>query len=288
MKATDLDLHIAHQFGPDKPDDRLKYHTGNLSRDWPKLFAEVKPDLVINTLSQVYYDLQKDIIDAAIQNGVPRFVPSEFGHDTMNKQIQERLPPYAERARAIEYLEQVSKDGKIEWVALATGAVLDRGLLSGNLGFDIKWQSASIDGNDTAHWAASSSPWVGKAMHAIIKHWDEVKNRFLYAHGLIVTSREIIKSLEKHRKKEFAVGRGDVKESVQEAHKRMRQGFPDAGMFLMQRSILYDEDMGGVKPFENEDAKEKLGLKAEELEDIMKAVMHDYEHHGGHAGCGCD
>ena len=185
-------------------------------------------------------------------------------------------------------MQQLSNDGKIEWVAVATGAVLDRGILNGNLGFDLKWQSAALAGNDNVAFPGSSSPWDGKVMAAVIEHWNEVRNQYLYVAGLTTNAREIIKSLEKARNKDFAVGRGDVKEYVQEAGRRMKQGFPDAGMFLMERSVLYDEDMGNVKPFQNSDAKEKLGLKGEQLEDIIKAVMHDYEHHGGHAGCGCD
>jgi len=287
-RSADLEIHVAHQFGPDSPDDRLTYHTGSSSRDYPQLFSTVKPSLVINTLTAVHFDVQKEIIDAAVEKGVPRFVLSEYGHDTQNKQLQERLPPYKERARTIEYVQQLSKDGKIEWVAVATGTVLDRGILNGNLGFDIKWQSAALAGNDNVPFPGSSAQWDGKVMAAVIKHWDEVKNQYLYVAGLTPNSRDIVKSLEKARNKDFAVSRDDVKGYVREAHRRMKQGFPDAGMFLMERSVLYDEDLGNVRPFQNNDAKEKLGLQAEQLEDIIKAVMHDYDHHGGQGGCGCD
>lgn len=236
----------------------------------------------------MHFDAQKPVIDAAVENGVPRFVPSEYGHDTQNKLLQERLPPYKERARAIEYLQQLSDKGEIEWVAVATGTVLDRGILNGNLGFDVKWQSAALAGNDNVRFPGSSTPWDGKVMAAVIKHWDKVKDQYLYVAGLTVNAREILKSLEKARGKEFAVGRGDVKEHVSEAHKRFKQGFPDAAMYLLERSVLYDEDLANTEPFEKHDAKEKLGLEAEKLEDIIKAVMHDYEHHGGQGGCGCD
>ena len=266
----------------------MTYHTGQLARDWKQLFTNIKPDLAINTLTAVHFDNQKQIIDAAVENGIKRFVPSEYGHDSKNKDLQERLPPYKERSKAIEYLQQLSNDGKIQWVAVATGTVLDRGILNGNLGFDIKWQSAALAGNDNVRFPGSSSPWDGKVIAAIIMHWDEVKNQYLYATGLTPHAREILKALEKARNKSFAVGRGDVNEHVQEAQKRFKQGFPDAAMFLLERTILYDEDMDNISPFQKDDAKAKLGLEGEKLEDIIKAVMHDYEHHGGHGGCGCD
>ena len=228
------------------------------------------------------------MIDSAIEAGVSRFIPHEFGHDSLNEKIQDRLPPQRERARTIEYLRELASDGRISWVAVATGAVLDRGILSGNLGFDIKWQSATLHGKGSARFAASSSPWVGRVTLAVIEHWKDVQHQYLYASGMITSAGKVVGALEKARGKTFEVGRQDIDECVREAESRIEKGFPDAGMFLMERSVLYDESLDAVRPFDQTNAKIKLGLEEERLEDIIKSVMHDYEHHGGNAGCGCD
>lgn len=266
----------------------MTYHAHSSSKPFTPLFSELQPDLIISTVSGGSFDEQKRIIDSAVEAGVPRFVPPEFGHDSLNEQIQNRLPPSRERARTIEYLRQLAKDGRISWVAIATGVTLDRGILSGHLGFDLKWQSATLHGKEAAQFAASSYAFVGRVILAVIEQWPDVENQYLYAAGLTTSAGEIVKGLEKSTGKSFEVGRGEVTECIHEAERRIELGFPDAGMFLMERSVLYDEDLGATRPFEEVDAKSKLGLDKERLEDIINAVVHDYEHHGGQAGCGCD
>lgn len=188
----------------------------------------------------------------------------------------------------IEYLKQKSKEGKISWIGIATGTTLDRGLLSGNLGFDIKWQSATLHGQGDERFPASSSPWIGKVVTAVIEHWENVRNQYLYAAGLLVTANEVVSALEKETQKTFEVGRQDVRQCVHEAERRLEQGFPDAGMFLMERSVLYDTSLDAAGAFEQNDAKAALGLTGERLVDIIRGVLHDEKHHGGKPGCGCD
>lgn len=252
------------------------------------LFQTVTPDLIISTASGGSFEAQKRIIESAIEARIPRFVPAEFGHDSLNKKIQNRLPPSRERARTIEYLQQQAKDGRVEWVAVATGTTLDRGLLSGTLGFDLKWESATLHGKGHERFPAGSSPWIGRVVLAVIEHWQDVKNQYIYASGMTISANEIVASLEHETGKTFEVGRADVGECVSEGERRLQQGFPDAGMFLLERSVLYDEYMNAVGPFREDDAKKLLGLAPESLHDIIHGVLHDEQHHGGRPSCGCD
>ena len=156
------------------------------------------------------------------------------------------------------------------------------------MGFDVKWQSATLHGKTDARFAASSSAWVGRTVAAVIGRWRECRNQYLYVSGLTTSAGEVVKGLEKATGKSFEVGHGDVADCVYEAEKRIKMGFPSAGMFLMERSVLYDESLDAVRPFEQHESRYSLGLDEERLEDIIRSVMHDYEHHGGQVGCGCD
>ncbi|KAK5169132.1 uncharacterized protein LTR77_006441 [Saxophila tyrrhenica] len=288
LSQTDLEIHVAHQYAPASLTDGFTHHISDITTSLTSLFQQLHPDLIISTASGGSFSTQQNIIDSAIEAQVPRFVPAEFSHDSLNKNIQGRLPPSRERARTIEYLQQQAKAGRIEWVGVATGTTLDHGILSGNLGFDLKWQSATLHGQGHERFAASSSAWIGRAMLAIIEHWEDVKNQYLYASGLPTSGNEVVSALEKETGKTFTVGRADVEECIHEAERRLQQGFPDAGMFLMERSVLYDESLDAVRAFEEADAKEKLGLEAESLHDIVHGVLHDEREHGGKPGCGCD
>ena len=268
----------------------MTYHKSDFSGpSLAGLFSTSKPDLIVCTVSGGSFEAQKRIIDCAYHAGVPRYISPEFGQDSLNPSIEDRLPPSRERARTIEYLQQLEYLGGISWVAVATGSTLDHGILSGKMGFDMKWQSATLHGKGHERFAASSSAWIGQVVLAVIRQWSDLQNQYLYAASMITCANDIVQCFEKDTGKKFEVGRAEMDECVREAERRIDRGFPDAGMFLMERSVLYDESLAAVRPFEDDDddAKGKLGLEGERLEDVIKGIVHEYEHHGGNADCGC-
>jgi hypothetical protein len=126
-----------------------------------------------------------------------------------------------------------------------------------------------------------------------LERWDDVKNQHLYVPGLLTTANDILDAFQStpgdngQTKQQWEANHVDVKESRREAEARMERGFPDAAMFLMERAVLFDKEVGAVKPFAEKDGKEKLGLHAEELNGLVKEVIHEIKHHGS-GGCGCD
>ena len=232
-------------------------------------------------------DLQIRIIDAAIAAGVKRFIPDEFGHDTLNKTIQSRIPKYAGRAKVINYLKHSSKSNpSFEWSAIATGYTLDSNLISGNMGLDMEWHSATIHGIGTEPFAASSLERLGDAVARTIDHCDDVKNQYIYAAGVITSANEILRSAEKAIGCVFTVGNYDVEESILEGQQRIERGYPDSGMFLLERSILYDEQLDASARFRAHSMNKKLGLPSEVVEAIVKKAYYDLKHRGK-PGCAC-
>lgn len=234
----------------------------------------------------------KDIIDTLISTEVSRFIPCEFGHDCQNLAVQDRLPAAREKAKNIALLRQASDEGKLSWVGIAVGTLLDRGLLSGNLGFDWGWRSATLHGSGDERFPASSAEWIGRAVEAVVRCWEheDVRNRYLRLCGTVTSANEVVKSLEQAMQREWSADRGgDVAECVREAEKRMERGFPDAAVFLLERSLLYDEDLNITPAFEDDRLKRLLGLREESVSGIVRSVVSGFQQDGGKkAGCGCD
>lgn len=67
---------------------------------------------------------QEKLIEAAIQAGVERFIPSEFGANTENE-LCGALPVYAGRKQIQNYLK--SRADEISYDVVITGAFLDFG-----------------------------------------------------------------------------------------------------------------------------------------------------------------
>lgn len=232
-------------------------------------------------------DLQLRIVDAIVAARVQRFVPDEFSHDSLNEQLQARLPKHAARAKVVNHLETLSKTNPdFEWIAVATGYTLDTSLTNGSMGFDMEWHSATVHGAGTEPFAASSLARLGHVVARVLAHWETVKNQYIYAAGTVTSANEVLKAAENVTGHEFAVGNHDVEECIQEGRKRIQRGYPDTGIFLLERSVLYDKQLGAVAPFQTRSANELLSLAPESVEDIVATAYHDLKHLGK-PGCGC-
>ncbi|KAF3006755.1 hypothetical protein E8E13_009955 [Curvularia kusanoi] len=244
-------------------------------------------DLIISTTAGGDSDQQITIIDAARAAGVRRFMPHEFGHDTLNKGITKRVLKSAGRAKVIEHLRAVATDAiDFEWVGVATGYTLDTGLISGNMGLDMEWHSATIHGIGTEVFAASSLRRVGQVVSRVILYWEKVKNQYIYAASILTSANEVLRSAEKATKREFTVGNYDVEDCIREGETRIERGYPDSGMFLLERSILYDEQLNAAEPFELRSSNQILELAPESVEIVVANAYHDFRHYGK-PGCGC-
>ena len=102
----------------------------------------------------------------------------------------------------------------------------------------------------------------------------------------MTSANEVLKAAEKVIGHEFAVGDHDVEECIQEARKRVDKGYPDTGIFLLERSVLYDEQLGAMAPFQTRSANELLSLAPESVEEIVATAYHDLKYLGK-PGCGC-
>lgn len=244
-------------------------------------------DLIISTMYGGDVDMQKCIIQAAIIAGVKRFIPHEFGHDTLNKDIQKRMPIYSSRFQVLDYLQKkASQTPTLEWVGIATGYTLDTNLISGTLGFDMEWHSATVHGIGTEPFAICSLKRVGQVVVRVARQWDTVKGHYLYASGTITSANEILRAAEKATGREWTVGYYDVEECKREGQARIEKGYPDAGLSLMERSILYDSLLDASEPFRSKSANAVLKLLPESLDVIVQNAYHDLKHHGK-PGCGC-
>ena len=103
---------LVHRVGEDYPEAEL-------------LEAFKGQQAIISTIATANSLQQKSIIDTAIKAGVKRFVPSEFGSDTLNEKAMAILPQYfAGKKATVDYLKTKEKEG-LTWSAFVTGPFFD-------------------------------------------------------------------------------------------------------------------------------------------------------------------
>jgi hypothetical protein len=245
-------------------------------------------DVVISTMSGGDFELQISIIEALVAARVKRFVAHEFGQDTLNRGIQARIPKYAGRARVLEHLQDNVSPANpgFEWIGIATGYTLDTSLISGDMGFDMQWHSATIHGIGTEPFAASSLERVGQVVVKVVQHWSDINSHYVYAAGVVTSANEVLRAAERATRQKWTVGNHDVQDGVREGLARIERGFLDAGMALLERSILYDEELNASGPFQSQSSNHILQLHPESVDTIVQTAYHDLQAHGK-PGCGC-
>jgi hypothetical protein len=81
-------------------------------------------DAIVSGLGFDGKPTEKALIDAAVEAGVRRFLPSEYGVDNTNPAASGLSPVFKRKADVIEYLR--SKEGSgLSWTAVPTGMWLD-------------------------------------------------------------------------------------------------------------------------------------------------------------------
>jgi hypothetical protein len=81
-------------------------------------------DAVVSGLGFEGKPTERALIDAAVEAGVKRFLPSEYGVDNTNPAASGLSPVFRRKADIIEYLK--SKEGSgLSWTAVPTGMWLD-------------------------------------------------------------------------------------------------------------------------------------------------------------------
>lgn len=243
-------------------------------------------DLLISTVPG--YDVQDVILQSAVVARVPRFIPYEFGQDALNAAIQRRLPGVSERAKTIERLQKQSNQhpNKLQWVGIAMGCIVDTALSNGNLGFDLTWQSGTLLGTGHEIFAATSLERVGMVVECVIRDWEIFKNQYIYAAGTLTSANDIMTTLERYSDSKWSADYSEVEECVREGQSRVTKGYLDSGMFLLERSVLFDTSLRATEPFETQSVNARLCLEQENTESIVKEAYRKLRRREM-PGCGC-
>jgi hypothetical protein len=81
-------------------------------------------DAVVSAVGATAFNEQKALVDAAIQAGVQRFIPSEFSANSQNEAVLRLLPLFGQKNDLIKYLMSKESTG-LTWTGIATSGLFD-------------------------------------------------------------------------------------------------------------------------------------------------------------------
>ncbi|KAL2678563.1 hypothetical protein Neosp_009311 [[Neocosmospora] mangrovei] len=182
----------------EKPDEALPDGVRRVVADYSDVDSLVKvlsgQDAVVSTVGMGGTLGQKLIIDAAIQAGVKRFIPSDFGSLTTNPAAS-HLPQHVNLVEIQKYLK--SKSDEIEYTIFSIGAFTEF-LINYGAVFDWKSKKAEIWGDGKSPFSTTSLSGAARAIVGALKSPVPTKNKNLFIHEHVVTQAQLFGLAKKY------------------------------------------------------------------------------------------
>ncbi len=237
-------------------------------------------DAVVSAITTFLVGQQLPIIDAAIEAGIRRFIPSEYGVDTSDPIIGEIAPPAGTKNEVVAYLKSKQNTG-MSWTALIVGAFFDAVFdLPGTLGVNIPERAITIfDGGDIP-FEATNVVQIGRAVAAILSagHLDETANQYVYINSFTVTQNQMLEIFQGLSGDKFQIKHAKKADARSAAQEKMRSDPEKGGVWIqavIEGIILIMLNEGGFCEYSKTKGlwNKKLGLPDGNVAETIKDVL---------------
>jgi hypothetical protein len=217
------------------------------------------------------FEDQKALVDASIEAGIKRLVPSEFSSNIEGKVREMNLANVSEKLRIRKYVEEVATAGKIEWSSINNGPFLDLGINYGFLGPNVRSKKATFhDGGDIVCCATSTED-IAKAVVALLQHPDQTVNKSVYVYSAAVTEKKVTAMVENLTGIKFQIEHADVQKGAEEYFEMAKRGEDDPGKrFNLYFLMMYGKGFGG--DFRDIAMNKALGLQVMDDVALEKSI----------------
>ncbi|KAJ8125978.1 hypothetical protein O1611_g7660 [Lasiodiplodia mahajangana] len=229
-------------------------------------------DALVSAIPGRPYTVHLRMIDAAIQAGVKRFIPSEYGNNTCTA-AAELVSLYGDKAKVITYLKEKENTG-LTWTAIHAGQFFDWGLESGWLDYYLNEKRVTIYDSGDKLWSTTNIGTVAMAVAKVLLKPDETKNKPMFIASFTVSQSQVLEALEALTGSKWAVSRMTSEEAFEKAKKLDNKDHSE-GLKLLILMLLYADDADRGANFEKDGllCNELLGLPKEDLIDVIERIV---------------
>ncbi|KAL3451155.1 hypothetical protein BJX65DRAFT_269040 [Aspergillus insuetus] len=163
------------------------------------LSTSTKSSVVKSALATLAIGAQNPLIDACVAADVERFIPAEFGMDSLNP-LAQNLFVCTPKAATQRYLAQkCTEDPKsgFSWTGIANGLFLDW-CLEQKIILDIEGRFATLYNGGDVRFSVTLFRDVARAVLGVVENLDseEIRNRVVYVHSAVVSQRQLIRYVQ--------------------------------------------------------------------------------------------
>ncbi|CAH0043606.1 unnamed protein product [Clonostachys solani] len=232
-------------------------------------------EVVVSCLATIAIGSQNPLIDAAEAVGVKRFIPAEFGMDSLNPLCAE-LPVCKPKVSTQAYLlEKYKSNPDFTWTSIANGLFLDWGIEVGFL-IDPGSRTATLYNGGDVPFSVTLLSDIAKAVLGIINNQAETRNRVVYIHSTLTTQNKLIQYAKEKDDREWTVTTKSTAQVLEESLAELEkaaQGTGDIGAAMIGFSAcgMWDPKCGC--DFSDRLDNEVLGIRELSESDLKKLVQ---------------
>ncbi|KAF2723346.1 NAD(P)-binding protein [Polychaeton citri CBS 116435] len=230
-------------------------------------------DALVISIKGSQVGIQKRLSDAALQAGVQRVIPADFGScDSAAQATQDLVPLYKAKTEIREYLQglvDANPGAAFGWTAIVPAHFFDWQLSFLHL-YPAEKRADMLGDGEIKH-SLSTLGRIGEATARALVKAAETRNRMLYVQSFRKTQVEVIRAFEKAAGEKWEVTKLDPDAFVKEEKRKADAGDADAVEDCVWYLGVVDADWPKTK---GEDfAMELLGLEDEDLEEVAAKVL---------------
>ncbi|OOF90314.1 hypothetical protein ASPCADRAFT_179285 [Aspergillus carbonarius ITEM 5010] len=233
--------------------------------------AVVGQDAVIDTTFSPDVETPLRLIDAAAENGVYRFITSDFGLDPDLPGVHD-MPVFARKKASYELVKNHAAKKNLTYTLVACGAFLDWGISSGFAGLDLDGKKAFVfgDGTNVVPWTTLED--VGIATAHVLLHPQETLNRPVYVHSVFMSQNQLLGATKEILGTEgWEITYHDMESLLGEALADLKAGNISASTFEVQ--IQYCLATRVLAHPWTKDDNSLLGLKEWDMEKVKRLIQ---------------
>ncbi|KAJ2892181.1 putative isoflavone reductase like protein P3 [Zalerion maritima] len=233
-------------------------------------------DAVVSAMGAPGLAAQPKCIDAAIAAGVRRFVPSEYGCNTLNEKAG-KLPVFKNKVLTSSLLREKAEQGEIEYTLIMTGPFLDLALLRGYSGIDVRGgPRATLFDNGTTRISWTTLSDTGKAVAGALLHPEETANKQVFVHTANMSQRQLMVAVEEALGISFPqpYGQLSTEKGEAEAYEKLKKG-DFSGMLDFLKRGIFGEGYG--TDFSGKVSNELVGIQELDEAGLRKLIVDLFE-----------
>lgn len=232
-------------------------------------------DALISVMGGAGLHTQPALVDAAIEAGVSRFLPSEFGANT-DVPLTGQIPIFHRKVEFREWLaKKAAENPSLSYSFVVQGPFFDYCVSAGFFA-DLKNQEITLYDGGENKFSTTCLSDLGTVVVGILRNPEETKNRSVYVEGANMTQNQLVAILEKVTGSTWTKKQESISELNAAMFEEMKKEKPSPGVFfpgflkviifggsaygadLNEHTPGLDNDLVGLKRYSEEDLEQKV------------------------------